>query len=271
MSTAQPRKLIRLEGNPSELLPDVLATGETDARFVFISLSARHPEGRDAEYIEWHSFDHRPEQYRLPELRHSIRLVSTPACRQARAASVGKYDATDHVMTYMFTEDGGLPAFRALGSALHEGGRMPLRLPSVGYMTADLVGKVAAARAVAGADVIPWRPALGIYLIIEQGQEPSAGLVDIPGVAGVWWYNGNQSPPPFDTNAHGLQVTYCFLDSDPVEVAGAIGDTLRERWASGDVQPLLAAPFFAIVPFDWTRYLPGENGEPSPMTCHQKE
>jgi len=249
---------MRLEGTPSDRLPDVLATGETAVRFAFISLSGRHPEGRDAEYIEWHSLDHRPEQHRLPELRSSLRLVSTPACRKARAASVDPYDAVDHVMTYLFTDEGALPGFIALGGALNVAGRMPIRLPSVGYMAANLAGKAAAARAVAGADVIPWRPAQGVYFIIEQGQASAASLIDVPGVAGVWWYHGALAPRRFgDADARGRQITYCYLDDDPVAVAGRLGEAMRRRWASGDVQGLLAAPFFVIVPFDWARHLPG--------------
>lgn len=245
-----------LEGKNSDQLPDVLATGETAARYVFISLSARHPEGRDAEYIAWHSLDHRPEQYRLAQLRHSVRLVSTPACRKARAASAPAYDAVDHVMTYMFTDEGAIPGFNALGSALHAGGRMPIRLPSIGYMTAKLAGNAAAPRAVAGADVIPWRPALGIYLIIEDGQVSPASLVDIPGVAGVWWYHGTQAPQPYGADAGGRQVTYCYLDDDPMAAAKLLGKAMQGRWASGEVEGLLAAPFFPVVPFEWSRRLP---------------
>ena len=77
---------MKLVGTPSDRLPDVLATGASDANFVFLSCSGRDPDGRDAEYIEWHSLDHRPEQYRLAGVRNSIRLVSTPAARAARAA-----------------------------------------------------------------------------------------------------------------------------------------------------------------------------------------
>ena len=54
-----------LPGTASDDLPAVLATGVTDARLIFLSMSARAPEGRDAEYLEWHSLDHRPEQYRV--------------------------------------------------------------------------------------------------------------------------------------------------------------------------------------------------------------
>lgn len=247
---------MHLQGTPTDDLPDVLATGETDITFVYISLSAREPDRRDAEYIEWHSLDHRPEQYRLPELRNALRVASTPACRAARAASEAPYDRVDHVMTYQFSSDAGIPGFNALGGALHEAGRMPLRLPHVGFITADMAGKTAAAYAVAGADVIPFRPALGVYLIVEKGQASPAPLADIPGVAGVWWYDGRISEQPGSVDADDLQVTYCYLDEDPVAVAARLGEAMKQRWASGEVQGLLAAPFFSIVPFDWSRYLP---------------
>jgi hypothetical protein len=225
-------------------------------RLAFISLSAREPDGRDAEYLAWHSLDHRPEQHRLAGLRNSLRLVSTPACRAARAASDDPYDAVDHVMTYLFSDPGALRPFNDLGAALAAGGRMPLRLPTVKFMTADLAGMVAAPAAVAGADVIPWRPALGIYLIIERGQTRGDALAGVPGVAGVWWYHGNLAPAPYATDARGMQVTYCYLDDDPVATAERLGEAVRLRWASGDVVGLLAAPFHTLVPFDWTRYLP---------------
>jgi len=248
--------MMNLAGAPSDQLPDVLATGSTDVGHAFISLSEREPDGRDAEYIEWHSLDHRPEQYRLAELRDSLRLVSTPECRAARAASEPQYDAVDHVMTYLFSDLAVLPGFSALGAALNAGGRMPLRLPSAGFMTADVAGKMAATSAVAGAEVIPWRPATGVYLMIEDGHAAADMLVDVPGVAGAWWYHGALAPAPFSTDARGLQITYCYLDDDPVATAERLREVVQRRWQSGAVSGLLAAPFHLIVPFDWTRHLP---------------
>ncbi len=245
-----------LPGIPSDQLPNVLGTGLTDVQIAFISLSAREPSGRDAEYLEWHSLDHRPEQYRLAGLRNSLRLVSTPACRAVRAASTEKYDAVDHVMTYLFTGVEPLGPFTDLGAALNDGGRMPLRLPTVEFMTADLAGKVANPVAVAGSDVIPWRPAQGVYLIIERGQAPADALAAIPGVAGVWSYHGTIAPGQFATDARGLQITYCYLDDDPVSTGGRLGDAVRQRWDAEGVVGLLAAPFYALVPFEWTRHLP---------------
>jgi hypothetical protein len=247
---------MHFEGTPSDQVPEILATGRTDARFVFVSLSARDPGGRDADYIAWHTLDHRPEQYRLAGLRNSLRLVSTPACRAARAASLDRFDAVDHAMTYQFTDPGALPAFNDLGGALDRAGRMPHRLPSLGYMMADLAGMAAAPEAVAGADVIPWRPAHGVYLVVEQGHASPESLVEIPGVAGIWWFHGARAPEPFDLDDSGLQLTYCWLDRDPVALAGELGERMRQRWAIGQVRGLLAAPFYATVPFDWTRHLP---------------
>lgn len=245
---------MKFEGVPSDKLPGVLATGETAVTCAFLSLSARDPDGRDADYIAWHSLDHRPEQYRLAQLRNALRLVSTPACRAARAASSGRYDEVDHVMTYLFTGIDGLAGFYELGAALDAGGRMTHRLPSVGYLTAQLIGKAAAPRVVAGADVIPWRPALGVYLLIEEGSASPAGLIDLPGVAGVWWYD---APPEPGTGGRSRQVTYCFLDSDPVEAAAALGEAASERWRRGEIAGLLAAPFHTLVPYAWDRFLPG--------------
>ena len=115
---------MRFPGSPSELLPEVLATGASDADFIFLSLSGRDPTGRDADYIAWHSLDHRPEQYRLDGIRNTMRLVSTPQCRAARAANAAPYDAVDHIMTYQFADTSTMPELNELGAALDRGGRM---------------------------------------------------------------------------------------------------------------------------------------------------
>jgi hypothetical protein len=245
----------KLSGTASDELPLVLAAGATDIEMIFTSMSAREPNGRDAQYLEWHSLDHRPEQYRIAGLRHSVRLVSTPACRAARAFSDARYSAVDHVMTYFFAAAAALDQFRALSIAL-DGDRRPLRLPSVDANYFRLAGKVAARRAITGADVIPWRPALGVYLLVEQGSVSPAPLVGGYGVTGIWWHRGGKPLAPGFSDASGVQLSYCFLDQDPVESAERLRRTLEQRWKTEAVVPLLAAPFHTLVPFEWARYLP---------------
>src|SRR5258708_40110412 len=107
-----------LPGAPSDDVAGVRATGDGDISTLFVSMSTRHPDGADAEYLRWHTLDHRPEQHRLSGGRASLRLVSTPACRAARAASRDRYDAVDPVMTCFFSDRGGLTGGFDLAKAL---------------------------------------------------------------------------------------------------------------------------------------------------------
>src|SRR5580698_7225637 len=112
-----------LPGTPSDDVADVLATGDGDITTLFVSMATRHPEGTDAEYLRWHTLDHRPEQHRLSAVRASLRLVSTPACRAARAVRHERFDRIDHVQTYFFTDIAGLDGFLTLSTALGDAGR----------------------------------------------------------------------------------------------------------------------------------------------------
>ena len=69
---------MELPGTPSDQITEVLATGRGDVTTLFVSMARRHPDGADAEYLRWHTLDHRPEQHRLAGVRASLRLVSTP-------------------------------------------------------------------------------------------------------------------------------------------------------------------------------------------------
>ena len=265
MSVDPERRLAaELHGTPSDQLPGVLAMGDGDVTAVFVSLSARHPDGHDSEYLEWHTLDHRAEQHRLYGLRGSLRFASTPECRSIRNAADSRYEATDHVMVYLFADQGPMDAFYELGEELFKAERMQHRLPAVEGDLYLLQGKTAAPRAVTGADVLPWRPARGLYLLIELGTASLDHLVEIDGIAGVWWATADSdsiesrawfgSLTPADEGVK--QVGLCFTDGDPIDVAHRIQSALEDRWADGSVKPLLAAPFHTVVPFEWDRHLP---------------
>ncbi len=88
----------------SDATPAIGEYGQGDVAASVVSMSRRHAEGHDAEYLEWHMLDHLPEQYRLPGLRLGQRWVSTPACRQARLVSEAPYADVDHVVQHLFAE-----------------------------------------------------------------------------------------------------------------------------------------------------------------------
>src|SRR5688500_1816308 len=182
----------RWPGTPSDDVEEILALGRTEVTTIFVSMSARHADGDDLEYVEWHCCDHRPEQYRLEGLRGALRLVSTPACRTARIVSDDRYDAVDHVMTYLFADVAALPPFYELGRALYRAGRMPVRLRPVERAVYELNGMSASARVKVGADVLPWWPSTGVLLLVERGHAEASALADVPGVGGAWWASGVQ-------------------------------------------------------------------------------
>jgi len=245
-----------LSGTPSDEVDGILATGRSGVTTIFVSMSARHPRGADAEYLEWHTLDHRPEQYRLAALRSSIRLVSTPACRAARAASHARLDATDHVMTYFFADIACLAGFNDLAVALRGAGRIPELLPAVERGVYDVREASAAPRIKLGADVLPWWPVSGVYLLVEQGGAPATGLLGVPGVAGTWSAVAVEADPGLANAEVGQRISYCFLDDDPVATAKRLRPALERRWRETGVTPVLAAPFHTVVPREWHRHLP---------------
>jgi hypothetical protein len=246
-----------LPGLPSDEVDGVLATGDGDVTTLFVSMATRHPEGTDAEYLRWHTLDHRPEQHRLSAVRASLRLVSTPACRTARAASHDGFDAIDHVMTYFFGDVAGLDGFLTLSSALGRAGRKLPLLPPVERGVYGVLDRAAAPRVKVGADVLPWWPSLGVYLLAESGTAaPQAELLEVDGVAGSWSTTALDVGPRLASARPGQRLSYLFLDGDPVETAQALRPLLEKRWQEGEVEPLLAAPFYVVVPHEWDRRVP---------------
>jgi hypothetical protein len=245
-----------LPGTPSDAVPGVLAAGHGDIGVMFVSMATRHPDGTDADYLRWHTLDHRPEQHRLTAVRASLRLVSTPQCRSARAASNDRFDAIDHVMTYFFTDTAGLGGFNTLSTALGDAGRKLTLLPPVQRGVYHVAAKTAAPRVKVGADVLPWWPLLGGYLLLERNAAPVTDLVDVAGVAGIWSAASRAVDQSLATAPAGQTLSYCFLDDDPVTVAGRLRPLLEKRWSDTTIEPLLAAPFHPVVSHVWDRHLP---------------
>ena len=238
-----------LPGNPSDETPRVLDSGNGDISTLFVSMARRHPDGADADYLRWHTLDHRPEQHRLHEVRASLRLVSTPACRAARAASRPPYDEIDHVMTYFFSAPSGLDGFLELSYALGDAGRKMLLLPPVERGVYDVRTRKAAPRVKVGADILPWWPVTGVYLILEGGP-PTCGLIETDGVAGVWTATTADVDPKMASAKPAHSITYCYLDDHPETVAQRLPPHFN------DENLMLAAPFHPVIPREWDRYVP---------------
>lgn len=268
--------LLGPSARPSDEDAAVSATGSGDVEAAVFSMTRRTADGSDAAYLRWHMLDHLTEQYRIVGFRHGQRWVSTPECRAARAVSAGSFDDVDHIVNYLFAEplEAAFDDFSALGATLLAADRMPassfgaagsdmnqVRRVHIGVY--DVVATAASRAALVGAAVIPWRPARGVYVLVERvaaGAEGGAELdrlAQTPGVAGLWRYRGSKRPFAERYGDHAdLTISVFYLDEDPVKVAGELGSGLAARWAGQQIEPLLAAPFEIVVPWQWDRALP---------------
>ena len=147
---------------------------------------------------------------------------------------------------------GSLRCRTALGDA---GRKLPL-LPPVERGVYAVQNKAASPRVKVGADVLPWWPIRGMYLLLETHVASATDLTEVDGVAGVWSVAALDVGPRLASARPGQQLTYCFLDDDPVDTAARLRPALEKRWASTGVEPLFAAPFHPVIPYEWDRYVP---------------
>jgi hypothetical protein len=159
-------------------------------------------------------------------------------------------------MTYFFADVAGMDGFLALAKGLIGAGRKLPLLPHVERGVYGVQGRAAAARIKIGSDVLPWWPARGVYLLLETHEAPTTELLDVEGVAGIWSMAALHVGPALASAPAGQQLTYCFLDDDPVATAERLRPVLEKRWNATDIEPLFAAPFHPVVPYEWDRYVP---------------
>jgi hypothetical protein len=244
-------------GLPTAGDPQILGTGRGDITHLMISICARHPEGRDADYLKWHCFDHRPEMHRIRSLRASMRLVATPQCRALRTCWDRRYVDADHVLTYFFDGLDEFPTFVQLTQVLKAKGRTVASIPSVQVSKHEIAAKIAVPGIKAGADVLPWYPARSVYLLIEAGEAPADSLLQVPGVAGIWWTTATAEPVVDGREAPaGARIYYIFGDENPEVLASRVTPTLDHRRSTNDVKPFLEGPYHLQDPMDFDRYLP---------------
>lgn len=238
----------------------------------YFSLSGHAAGGDDGPYLAWHQLDHMPEQYRLPGLVLAQRWAATGACRAVRVAADDRWAAVEHVVAYLMGQplDETLNGFLALGRQLAEAGRFPHHLPSCYRGGLRLAEAHAAPRVLVSPAAVPFRPHRGVYLVVEDAPSGEAwdayrrrthaetlpALLGLDGVAGAWVFatSGDVRRANFSTGDR--RITVCYLDGEPVEVAGRLAPVLRAAWSAAPAPPLLAGPYESLLRWDWERFVP---------------
>ena len=215
----------------------------------FFSFTEITDPAEHLSYNEWHMLDHMPEQFPLRGVAWGQRWVSTPACRAARAVSMPPLDAIHYVTCYFMTEplDETLHDFYALGRELARAGRFHQHRAS--HLSGPFVrdATAAAPRVLVRPEAVPFRPHLGVYVVVAAAPVPVDALVACPGVAGAWSFAApgeRFAEHPWQPGSRA--VTLAYLDDDPLTVAPGIDALVRTH---GGVE--LAGPFETITPGHW--------------------
>jgi hypothetical protein len=177
------------------------------------------------------------------------------------------FEDVHHVVLYLMGDpvEQTLDDFFDLGSRLAHLGRFREDLPRRFLGALRLLEARAAPRVLVSAEVVPFRPNRGIYLIAEQPADRSrldpylrwrhdehlGRLVTAPGVAGAWVFATAARYRRGRYTEGDYRITGCFLDGDPSETANGLGRLMEEAWHDAPVTPLLAAPFASLVPWIW--------------------
>ena len=233
------------------------ATGPMNkVRVGFFSFTEVTDPGQHRSYNEWHQLDHMPEQYPLPGIAFGQRWVSTPACRAARAADEELLRPIHYVTLYLMTEpvEETLSEFMELGRRLSRLGRFHRHRRAHLSGPFQLAETYAAPRVLVSAEAVPYRPNRGVYVVVEEGAGDAVPppvevrpVLETAGVAGVWAFTERAGR----AGAAGRRITVCYLDGEPVEVAGGLRPVLEARWREGRARPVLAGPFESITPWRW--------------------
>ncbi len=181
-------------------------------------------------YNEWHMLDHMPEQYPIPGIAYGQRWVSTPACREARAVSGERLDPVHYLTCYLMTEpvEETLKEFYEHGRALGKVGRFHKHRRALMSGPFRILDGVAAPRVLIRDESVPFRPHLGIYVVVEAAGAPDcdaheAALLAGPGVAGLWSFGSGEPSESLPWQPGDERITVAWLDEDAVTVAAALG------------------------------------------------
>jgi hypothetical protein len=239
-------------------------------RIGFFSFTEVTDPAAHRSYNEWHQLDHLPEQLPLTGIAWGQRWVLSPRCRQVRTAAAPPLDRVHYLTMYLMSEPVAetLEAFSGLGAELHRLGRFHEQRTSHLSGPFDVLSAHAAGRVLVSGAAVPYRPNTGAYAFVEDGgtlgddealrapRDP-AELLAIDGVAGVWSFAGARAPARWKPGRR--RVTVCFVDSDPVTVAGGVEPRLRHAAAEAGTDVVFAAPFETITAWRWD-WFDGDDG-----------
>jgi len=224
-------------------------------------------------YNEWHQLDHLPSQYAIPGIAFGDRWVLTPRCRAAQLACSDHLAPVQYVALYLMTDpiEQTLTDFVELGHRLGNLGRFHRSRATRLFGGLQFLATYASPDVLIAPEVLPYRPAAGVYVIVEEVDEPRtldgwlqlthvariARLLDIAGVAGISLFATSQLYTDPGWSPGRYRITVCWLSKDPATVAHDIAGAIADNWGDdAPLHPVFAAALETIRPGEWSWFDP---------------
>jgi hypothetical protein len=192
-------------------------------------------------YNEWHRLDHLPEQFSLDGVLFGQRWVATPACQAARVAVSTLLQPCHYMTLYLMRDPDVIPGFFDLAQELRRADRFFAERRAHLSGPFDVRDRWVSPRVLVSADVVPHRPARGIYVVVGPPMD-GAAMVAHTGVAGAWAFADAERT-----------ITVAFIDGDLATMAQELGRWCLEG-APGTDQPMeWAGPLASLDTdtYDW--------------------
>lgn len=237
---------------------------------VFFSCTRLTDASQHDAYNAWHQLDHRPEVMTEPHVAASARWVRSPPLASATVTASDPLGELQYVTMYWYRQAG--PFGRQAPQHFQLGRRADLEFSEslIAGMFVPIKGYVRP-RLPVGPDVLPLRPARGVYLRIADHHGQSADLlrsfawsdqyrlpdlVSIDGVAGAWVF-ADVAGIAASGSQPVRRVEIYYLDGDPLTVSTAIAqrDAALASESAGcwptEGAALFEGPLATVMPWEW--------------------
>jgi hypothetical protein len=191
------------------------------------------PSAHEA-YNAWHQLDHLPEQFTIEGINFGRRWVRSPRCRAAEAATGSLLDRFHYMTLYFLRDESVVPEFFALAEDLHAKDRFFRARRALLSGPFPVVGRWAAPRVVVSPEAVPFRPAVGVHVVVGPAVD-GGRLVEHHGVAGAWQFTDAE---------HHRTITVAFVDGDLWQASASLG-------TAGGESPEWAGPLERVDAFRW--------------------
>lgn len=206
------------------------------------------------QHIPWNSWRQlkaEPAMQLVEDLVRIDRWVVSPDCRDYSLIRDSRFADVHYVESCFTTADGEdfVSELALLMKNLNDGNRFDISQNLTALL--GLSDMQVDPRLAINARALPFRPHLGVFVIVESGARSHNSLMGLPGVVGFADFAPRGLAQARDWEQVGDEhVTIYWLDDDPIDVALPLVKAIREQGQAAE-NVVYATAAETIYPWEW--------------------